>query len=99
MKPPMEEGPRAASRILSIEQAAEITPLSKSSLYREAPKPDSPFRKRAGRWLVVESDLLEWIRSGAKPRSQPAQFPMPRPRQRRKSSFGARVAQIEREAA
>jgi excisionase family DNA binding protein len=56
-------------QILTLAQAAEIVPLSKSTLYRVAEQggPDSPFRKRGGRWLTTESDLLEWVRTGHKP--------------------------------
>lgn len=83
-------------RILSIDEAAELTPWSKTTLYREASKEDSPFRKRGGRWVVVESDLIEWVRTGSKPRRERAESPMPRPRRRRGSSFGAKVQQLER---
>ena len=66
-------------RILTLAQAAEIVPLSTSTLYRvaEAGGPDSPFRKRGGRWLTTESDLVQWVRTGHRPQ---AADPMPRVR-------------------
>jgi hypothetical protein len=82
-------------RILTIEQAAEETPWSKTTLYREAPKEDSPFHKRAGRWVTTESDLLEWARTGPKPRKVRAESPMPRSRRRERSNFAAKVLQME----
>lgn len=87
-----------SERILSIEQAASETPWSKSTLYRIAPDEDSPFHKRGGRWVTTESDLLEWVRTGPKPRSAEVGSPMPKPRSRRQSSFGAKVLQFERSA-
>lgn len=86
-----------SERILTIDQAAEIVPLSLSSLYREAPKEDSPFRKRAGRWLTTESDLVAWVRSGVKPTRQPAEFPMPRPRRAARGTVLAEVEALRRE--
>jgi predicted DNA-binding transcriptional regulator AlpA len=85
-------------RILSIDEAAALTPWSKTTLYREAPKEDSPFRKRGGRWVVVFSDLIAWVRSAPKPRRERAESPMPRPNGRRRSSFGAKVSKLERAA-
>jgi predicted DNA-binding transcriptional regulator AlpA len=67
-------------RILSLSQAAEIVPLSKSSLYRvaSAGTEDSPFHKRAGRWMTTESDLLAWVRNAPRPKPRkPAENPMP----------------------
>lgn len=87
-----------SERILSIKQAAAETPWSESTLYRIAPEPDSPFHKRGGRWVTTESDLLEWVRTGPKPRSAEAGSPMPKPRSRRASSFGAKILQFERSA-
>ncbi len=86
------------ARILSIDEAAAETPWSKSTLYRLAPEEDSPFHKRGGRWVVVQSDLIEWVRTGPKPRNQRSESPMPRPRARRQSSFDAKVLQFERSA-
>jgi hypothetical protein len=90
-----EESP--TTRILSIEQAAEILPLSVSSLYREAPKPDSPFWKRAGRWMTTEPKLLEWVESGEKPQRDPiSRDPMgPTRPGRRGSSFRDKVIPLE----
>jgi hypothetical protein len=61
-----------------------MTPWSKSTLYRVAPQEDSPFHKQGGRWVTTESDLLAWVRSGAKPQSKTAaEYPMPKPRRQR----------------
>jgi excisionase family DNA binding protein len=86
---------KLADPILSIDEAAELTPWSKSTLYRIAPAEDSPFHKRGGRWVTTESDLLEWARTGPKPRNVRAESPMPRPRCRRGSNFAAKVLQLE----
>ncbi len=55
-----------SDRILTLAQAAKVVPLSRTTLYRvaEAGADDSPFRKRGGRWLTSEADLLKWVRSG-----------------------------------
>jgi len=82
--------------ILSIEEVAESTPWSKSTLYRIAPQPDSPFHKLGGRWVTTQAALVAWVESGPKPRRAKAESPMPRPRARRQSSFGAKVVQFER---
>jgi len=81
-------------QILSLDEAAALTPWSKTTLYRVAPDSDSPFTKRGGRWVTTESDLVAWVRSGPKPRSRSIGNPMPRVRGRR-SSFGALVAELE----
>ena len=57
---------KSESRILSIEQAAEMLPLSKWTLYRLAKAREAPFHKRGGRWMAVEQDLLEWVRGRPK---------------------------------
>lgn len=86
-------------RVLTIEEAADFLPVSKSSLYRAASAPDSPFRKRAGRWMTTESDLIEWVRTGEKPKArQPGESPMPRPRKRGDDRFEALVEQYRRAA-
>ena len=63
-------------RILSIAEAAEIVPLSEATLYRLAAKGEAPFTKRAGKWMVIEADLYEWVRAGDRGQSLD---PMPRP--------------------
>lgn len=85
--------------ILSIEQVAEQTPWSKTTLYRVAPQEDSPFHKQGGRWVTTESDLLAWVREGPKPRSRNSESPMPPPRSQRRSSFAAKVEHFEKEVA
>lgn len=64
-------------RVLSISDAARLSPLSEKSLYRLAQTdPDSPFRKRCGRWMAVETDFLSWVRGGQRARANDAD-PMP----------------------
>ena len=63
-------------RVLSIDEAAEILPLSKWTLYRLANAGEVPFQKRGGRWMAVEDDLLEWIRQRPV-RAKPMPDPMP----------------------
>lgn len=74
-----------AERILTLAQVVEekIVPLSKSSLYRLAEDPDSPFWKRGGRWLTVESDLVRWVRAGGKGSRRSSGDPMPTPKRDR----------------
>lgn len=80
--------------IISLEEAAEQTPWSKTTLYRVASQPDSPFHKAGGRWVTTESDLLAWVRSAPKPRSRSIGNPMPRTRGHR-SNFAAKLANLE----
>jgi hypothetical protein len=90
--------------ILSLAEAADITPWSESSLYRIAQEgdEDSPFRKRRGRWAVVRSDLVAWVRAGNVPQKRtPAADPMPKPRRdgRRRGSVLSAVHQLREEHA
>jgi hypothetical protein len=91
----------SANAILSIAEAAGLTPWGLSTLYREAAKDDSPFRKRGGRWVVVYEDLVAWTRSGSKPQTRdvPSESPMPRPRRKDRGRFEARVIELRRNAA
>jgi len=87
-------------RILSLEEVVAQTPWSKSTLYRLAAGPDSPFWKRGGRWVTTESDLLAWVRSGPKPQPrQPAENPMPRTRHRGEGDLLAKVRELRRASA
>ena len=52
-------------KVLTIAEAAEVLPLSEKTLYRLALRGESPFRKLGGRWMAVEDDLIEWVRSGS----------------------------------
>ena len=77
-------------KVLTIAEAAEILPLSKWTLYRLAERGEAPFRKRAGKWMATEDDLLEWVRTGERgTTAKPMPDPMPRGRM-------ARVSQIRR---
>lgn len=69
--------------ILGISDAAALTPYSEKSLYRIARQdPDSPFRKRSGRWGVTPDDLTAWMKKGG--RGAPKGDPNPMPRSSRK---------------
>lgn len=71
-----------SDRLLQLNDAAEIVPLSLKTLRREAPKEGSPFYKVANRWMVYESELHAWVRSH-KPRQRRSGDeldPMPPPR-------------------
>lgn len=81
----------------SIEQVAERTPWSKTTLYRIAPEPDSPFHKRGGRWVTTEADLLEWVRTGPKPRKESISAD-PMPSAPRTTSFRSKVVDLHRRA-
>lgn len=62
--------PAAASRLLTIAEAAEVVPLSVKQLYRVADRADSPFRKVERRWMVYAAELHRWIGehpTGSKP--------------------------------
>lgn len=85
------------NEILSIEQAAGLTPLSAKSLYRIAKHdPTSPFRKRAGRWMVVREDLFAWVRSGeCGGKRQKTGDPMPTARKPKRGSFLAEVNELQ----
>lgn len=63
--------------VLTIAQAAEIVPLAKSTLYRLAREGEAPFRMRKGRWMVLKSDLLSWVREGDHKPRLPSNNPMP----------------------
>jgi hypothetical protein len=85
-----------AERILSIEEAAEILPLSTRQLYRVARREDGPFFKAEGRWMVYESELHDWVRSH-KPRERANAATvdaMPLPR-RRGSSFSEKIIPLD----
>lgn len=84
------------SDILTIEQAAEVVPLSTKSLYRVAKTdPASPFRKRAGRWMVVREDLIAWVRDGERGKPCSPVTPMPRSARPKRGSFLAEVNQLQ----
>lgn len=54
--------------ILTVKQAAALTPWSASTLYRIARSdPRSPFRKVWGQIVVTREDLIEWVRSAPCP--------------------------------
>lgn len=87
--------------VLSIADAAAITPWSASSLYRIAQEGgDSPFRKRRGRWATTRADLAAWVRAGHVPKKQEAATdPMPKPQRgrRRRGSVLSAVHQLREE--
>lgn len=82
--------------VLGIKEAAAVTPFSESSLYRIAPDPDSPFWKQCGRWATTPEKLKEWVERGAKPRRASIGNPMPLATTKRRGSFAAKLAELER---
>lgn len=91
-----------ADRVLTIKQVAteRLVPFSEASLYRIANHdPDSPFRKRGGRWMVVESDLLRWVREGRQGDRGQGGNPMPRPKGSRAKGLLAEVQQMRQSRA
>lgn len=77
-----------------------MTPWSKSTLYRWAPEPDSPFKKVRGRWVTTLSGLDAAVESAEKPRiKQAAPDPMPRRSRSPGNTVLAEVQAIERRAA
>lgn len=72
-------------RVLTIEAATSIVPLSKDTLYRVARSGNGPFRKREGKWLTTDADLIEWVRTGEKGKpTGTSPDPMPKRRVRGK---------------
>jgi predicted DNA-binding transcriptional regulator AlpA len=93
--------PPPGDRILTLAQAEEIVPLSRSTLYRVAEEgaADSPFRKRGGRWLTTKSDLFRWVREGERgTASGPPHGRRRRPGGNGRSSFAEKAARLEGEA-
>ena len=64
-------------KVLTIADAAEVLPFSKWTLYRLAESGEAPFRKRAGKWIATEDDLLEWVRTGERGEKKQSPNPMP----------------------
>jgi excisionase family DNA binding protein len=64
-------------KVLTITEAAEVLPFSKWTLYRLAENGEAPFRKRAGKWIAIEDDLIEWVRTGERGERRSAPDPMP----------------------
>lgn len=67
--------------ILSLAEAADISPWSTSSLYRIAQEggEGNPFKKRRGKWATIRSDFVAWVRAGHVPARKPITSPMPKP--------------------
>jgi predicted DNA-binding transcriptional regulator AlpA len=100
VSPRPQHRPLAVSdRILTLTQAEEIVPLSRSTLYRVAEEgaDDSPFRKRGGRWLTTQSDLFRWVREGERGAGEPLHGRRRRSGSRGRSSFAEKVARAEGE--
>lgn len=81
-----------AGRLLSLARAAEIVPLSKTTLYRVAERGSGPFYKVEGRWMVYEVELHAWVRSHVTPNGDP----MPRPRREDLDNVWAEVHEMRR---
>ncbi len=89
-----------SDHILTLAQAEEVVPLSRSTLYRVAEEgaDDSPFRKRGGRWLTTQSDLFRWVREGERGTGESLHGRRRRSGSRGRSSFTEKVARVEAEA-
>lgn len=74
-------------KVLTIAQAAEVLPLSKSTLYRLALSGESPFRKRGGKWMATENDLLDWVRAGEVAPRRSSGDPMPASKGKRRPAM------------
>lgn len=81
--------------LLTLDQAAEIVPLSKTTLYRVATEGGGPFQKIRGRWLVYESELHEWVRSHRAPAARGNADPMPRRARRQRGKFRETVVNLD----
>jgi hypothetical protein len=96
---------QGADEILSLAEAAEQTPWSKTTLYRVAEKgdEDSPFTKVKGKWVTTRRRLFVWVENARKPRTKSIGNPMPMPRRSKRRSkrkgddFMAEVERLERE--
>ena len=78
-------------KVLTIEAATAIVPLSKDTLYRVARSGEGPFRKREGKWMTTDADLIEWVRTGERGRpSGTSPDPMPR-RDRKRGRMAEQV--------
>jgi len=53
-------------RPMILPEAAEFTNLSRPTIYRHVSARSIPFHKQGSRLYFLESELLEWIRSGRK---------------------------------
>lgn len=53
-------------KILTIKEAAELTGLHPVTLYNKATANELPSYKKCRRIFIFESDLLKWIKSGAR---------------------------------
>ena len=51
-------------KLYDLQEAANFLKLNPEVVRKRAFKGDIPASKKTGRWLFVESDLIEWLRSG-----------------------------------
>jgi hypothetical protein len=86
--------------VIDLNEAEKRTPWKLSSLRRIARRPDSPFRKRQGKWVVVPADLEDWVRNGETHAAKSDPDPMPKPRRTaaKRGSFASLVEQQEEAA-
>lgn len=59
--------PEKVRPYLSLEEACELTDLSKSTLYRMTSEKQIPHIKRGGKLLFNRIELIEWLQSGHQP--------------------------------
>ncbi len=53
-------------KVLTIKQAAALTGLHPITLYNKGAANEFPTYKKGGRVFVIESEIVAWIRSGAR---------------------------------
>lgn len=78
------------SELLTLAEATNVVPLSKTTLYRVAERGDGPFLKVEGRWMVYVDELHAWVRSHGVRRQRPDEMP-----RARRSSFRQKVIDLE----
>lgn len=80
--------------VITLQEAAEIVPFSRSTLYRVAQEggDTSPFRRIRGRWVTTREDLMAWVRSAPKGEKFSSD-PMGPAQPRRSSDLRARMLQ------
>jgi len=56
------------NRLMVLSEAAELLKLSKASIYRLVSERKIPFHKTGAKLYFLESELINWIKSGRKVR-------------------------------
>lgn len=77
--------------VITLQEATEIVPFSRSTLYRVAQEggESSPFRRIRGRWVTTRDDLMEWVRSA--PRGEKFSSDPMAPARPRRTDLSSRI--------